>query len=282
MARYLKQKKKNRTGPVILLILLLLIMVACVVVILIEWNKWFPNSDFDSSVYHNTESLHAVTDIPLPSGDLQTGSQPVSEAADAPLAENPVKFEDLQAINDDVYAWVYVPGTNVDYPIFQSAVDEDDNLYLHHNIYKKFEFQGVVYSQKANSKEFTDRVTVIYGHNMLNDSMFSTLDMFLDRTFFDEHPYFYIYTPGHILTYEIVSAHQYDKRHILNSFDFSNDEIYQEWLDMISNPKTLVSNVRDGVKLSLESRIVTLSTCINHGTARYLIQGVLVNDEPTK
>lgn len=279
MAKYLKKEKKNKTGLILLLIFLLLMIAAAITVIIIEWNKWFPKSDFDPSAFHASETLATGSEISIPT---VSGSEEVPESTEPGPPDNPVKFADLQAINSDVYAWIYVPDTCVDYPVFQSTGKEDDNLYLHHNIYKEYEYQGAVYTQKANAKDFTDRVTIIYGHNMLNDSMFSTLDEFYDKTFFEEHPNFFIYTPGHILTYQIVSVHQYDKRHILNSFDFSKDEVFQDWLDMIRNPKAFFAHVRDGIELDLNSRIVTLSTCMNHGTARFLIEGVLISDEPTK
>lgn len=276
MAKYLKKENNSRKKWRIL-IPLFLVMAVCVGVIVYELVRQYAHSDFNPLDYRSTETLSDGTESTLPT--IPDGPAATTEP---PLPVNPIRFDDLRAINPDVYAWVSVPDTGIEYPIFQSSQDEDDNYYLHRNIYKEYEFQGVIYTQKGNSKDFTDRVTVVYGHNMLNDSMFSNLDMFLDETFFDEHPNFYIYTPGHILTYEIVSAHQYDKRHILNSFDFSDDEVFQSWLDMIQNPKTFRSHVREGIELDLDSRIVTLSTCINSRTARYLIQGVLINDEPTQ
>lgn len=284
MAKYLKKKPKKRR-LVILLIVLLLVIAVCIGVIIYELNKWMPGDAMDYDAFHSpalsTQEQKTPTPYrPGPAPTAEDGTPVVSEAVE--LNENPIRFDDLRAVSDDIYAWVYVPGTEVDYPVLQSKADVDDNFYLHRNIYGEYEYQGSVYSQKMNAKDFSDRVTVIYGHNMLNNSMFSTLIDFLDETFFDEHPYFYIYTPGHILTYQIVSAHQYDKRHILNSFDFSDDEDFQGWLDMIQNPKTFRAHVRSGIELTLDSRIVTLSTCINHGTNRYLIQGVLISDEPTK
>lgn len=276
MAKYLKKENNSRKKRRIL-IPLFLVMAVCVGVIVYELVRQYAHSDFNPLDYRSTETLSDGTESTLPT--IPDGPAATTEP---PLPVNPIRFDDLQAINPDVYAWVSVPDTGIEYPIFQSNQDEDDNYYLHRNIYKEYEYQGVVYTQKANAKDFSDRVTVVYGHNMLNDSMFSNLDMFLDETFFDEHPYFYIYTPGHILTYEIVSAHQYDKRHILNSFDFSEDEVFQSWLDMIQNPKTFRCHVREGIELDLDSRIVTLCTCINSCTARYLIQGVLINDEPTQ
>ena len=113
-------------------------------------------------------------------------------------------------------------------------------------------------------------------------SMFAGLHKYEDKTFFDENPYFYIYTPGHKLTYEVASALIYDDRHIMNSFDFKDDAVFQDWLDQAKNPRSLNSNVRDSVNLGLDSKLVVLSTCLNYGDGRYLVQGVLVSDEKTE
>ncbi len=197
------------------------------------------------------------------------------------LQENPIDFDRLQKLNRDIYAWIYIPNTGIDLPVFQASADKDDNFYMYHNAEEEYEFKGSIYSQRLNKKDFSDPVTVLYGHHMLDDSMFSNLHYFMDQKFFEDNEYFYIYTPGHILTYRIVSAHEYDERHILNSFDFSKEKIFRDYLDYIMEPRTMVANVRDSVVLTTQDRIVTLSTCTEGGSARYLLQGVLINDEPT-
>ena len=63
-------------------------------------------------------------------------------------------------MNPDVYAWIWIPGTNVDYPILQSET-EPDEYYLNHTIEKKEGLPGTIYTEKYNSKEFTDPVTII-------------------------------------------------------------------------------------------------------------------------
>ncbi|MCQ2514532.1 MAG: class B sortase [Ruminococcus sp.] len=196
------------------------------------------------------------------------------------LAENPIDFEELQDINDEIYSWIYVPDTNVNYPVVQSL--ESDNYYLDKSIYKNYRFAGAIYSQFCNNTNYLDRVTVLYGHNMADGSMFNTLHKFEDEDFFDEHEYFYVYTTDRKLTYRIVSAFQYDDRHIMNSFDFSKDSVFQEYLDMIRAPHSALKNVREGIELTTNDKILTLSTCLNSGYGRYLVQGVLINDERTK
>ena len=183
------------------------------------------------------------------------------DKVDTDTKENLVNLEELSAMNPDIYSWIYIPDTNVNYPVAQS--EEEDNFYLDHDVYKNYSFPGTIYTQSCNSLSYNDRVTVLYGHNMLNGSMFAT-------------------TADRKLTYEVVSAFEYDSRHIMNSFDFKDDAVFQDWLDQAKNPRSLNSNVRDSVNLGLDSKLVVLSTCLNYGDGRYLVQGVLVSDEKTE
>ncbi|MBQ9413813.1 MAG: class B sortase [Clostridia bacterium] len=207
---------------------------------------------------------------------------PAETTTTAPLPDNPVDFKTLQTTNPDVYAWLYIPNTNIDYPVAQSS-DMGDDFYLDHNIYREYEFAGMIFSEKQNGRTFLSRNTVLYGHNMLNGTMFRTLHYFEDEEFFNANPVFYIYTPGHILTYTIFSAYEYDDRHLLNSFDYHNDQVWEEYLAYARNPKSMVALTRPDVPVTKSDRIVTLSTCVGYnGNMRYLVQGVLTDDQPTK
>ncbi len=198
------------------------------------------------------------------------------------VIDNPIDFKSLQKTNKEVFAWLYVPGTKVDYPLLQS--EERDDYYLHKDIYGNYSYSGSIYAEYCNRTEMTDRVTVLYGHNMINGSMFATLHKFEDEDFFEKHKYFYIYTPERKLTYEIVSAHNYDDRHIMNSFNFSENKVFKDYLKMIQNPRSSVKNVRKTLdhKLTVKDRVVTLSTCLNSGQGRFLVQGVLIKNELTE
>ncbi len=180
--------------------------------------------------------------------------------------------------NPEVYSWIYIPDTSISLPVCQSK--EDDNFYLSHDVYKDYSFPGAIYSQSMNKTDYSDRVTVLYGHNMANGSMFGNLHMFSDEDFFNSHPYFYVYTKDRKLTYEVISAHPYDSRHIMYSYDFSKDDVFKSWLDNAQNPHASFYNTRP-VSLNLNSKILVLSTCANSGDGRYLVQGVLINDEKT-
>lgn len=194
-----------------------------------------------------------------------------------------LNFDELTDINTDIYAWIYIPGTNVDYPVAQNVSGGDDSFYLSHNIYKEYQFSGTIYSEHMNSLDFHDPVTVLYGHNMLNGSMFATLHYFAEEDFFNKHTTCFVQTKDKLYTYLIYAAYVYDDRHIMNSFDFSNESVLLEYLDSTLNPRTYSGFVREGVKLDKNSKILTLSTCTNGGgNTRYLVQGVLVNEQPRK
>ena len=201
------------------------------------------------------------------------------------LPQNPVDFNSLKVENPDIYAWITIPNTDVNLPILQST--EDDLFYLDHDQDKNPSAAGALFSQSANSTDFSDPVTVVYGHVMAGSNLFfHDLHNFEDADFFAQNKEFTVYTPGHILTYEVVAAYEYDNRHILNSFDFSNATTLQGYFDSVLNPSSLKRNVREGVTLTAGTdKILQLSTCVLSGdssSVRYIVTGVLRDDQPTR
>lgn len=190
----------------------------------------------------------------------------------------PIDFQTLQKENPDIYAWIRVPGTEVDYPIAQSPTD--NTYYLNHTISGEKKAEGSIFTENYNVKEFTDPNTVIYGHDMKNGSMFQSLHRYMDREFFDENREILIYLPDQILHYKIFAAYLYDNRHLLHSFDFHDQKVYRQYLNGIFSMRDIRAFVDKDVKVTAENRIITLSTCYaGMAEKRYLVQGVLENIE---
>lgn len=120
----------------------------------------------------------------------------------------------------------------------------DDNYYLNHNERRESSVEGAAYTQCANSRDFGDPMTLIYGHQVAGDGMFTTLHYFEDPDFFQEHDTMYIYTEDRVLTYRIIAAYQYDDRHILNSHDFSKPEVLQEYFATVTDPASMLVKYR--------------------------------------
>lgn len=184
---------------------------------------------------------------------------------------NPVDWDKLLATNADVYAWIRVPGTNIDYPILQASTGKDDDFYLHHDIKKKYSFAGCIYTRRANRKDLSDRLTVLYGHNMINGSMFGTLRRFEDADFFKNHKEFYIYMPQKILKYRIVAYMIQDDTDILERYEANNELGLEVYVKEFKQAR----NIRKKEKIKPDDSIVTLSSCDSKSGNRRLLQGVL-------
>ena len=307
-----EQDKNSGKGNAWLLacIAFLLIVIAGIVWLVVHFkNTSAANSAYDElaantvvaeqSADPNSTSADEVTDVqPVeessgglsPEGLAQAGgeedeSEEVADARNTEAADEApdkgIDWDKLHETNADIYAWIYVPGTSVDYPVLQHPTDNE--FYLMHNLDKSYGYPGVIYTEDYNSKDFTDPNTVLYGHNMDNTTMFSTLHKFSDPKMFETPHYIYIYTEdGRTLVYEIFAAYEYPSIHLLINFDVKNEYIYEQYLRNIGNmdlTSTGVANIRHDITPTINDRIITLSTCTTDHDAneRFLVVGVLLN-----
>ena len=168
--------------------------------------------------------------------------------------------------NEDIYAWIYIPDTEIDYPVFQHP--GDNSYYLNHNLDGSRGYPGCIYTEDYNNKDFSDPDTVLYGHNMKDGAMFAGLRNYSDSEYMEAHPYVYIYTEDGMLVYEIFAAYQAGDGHILYVHDgFKDRKVFEECV------------LKKGAEVTADSRILTMSTCISgRPENRFLVQGVLLND----
>ena len=197
---------------------------------------------------------------------------------EGPEYVSPIDFEELQKLNADIYAWIEIPGTAINYPVVQSP--DDDGYYLNHTIEGQEGYPGAIYTERQNAKDFSDYNTVIYGHNMKDVSMFMGLHAYEDPQYLKEYNEVIIYTPNHQYTYRIFAAVIYNNRHILNSYDFGNEEQRQLYLDSIYASRTMQSSIDDSVEVDTQSKLLTLSTGIGgQPNQRFLVEAVLTNEK---
>lgn len=192
-------------------------------------------------------------------------------------ADLPVNITEIQKEMPDVYGWIEIPGTKVNYAIVQR---EDDNLYyLDKTPDGNKNIEGSIFSEDYNRRDFIDPVTVLYGHNMKNGDMFGELHLFEDKSFFDANRDIYIYLKDKKLTYRIFAAVLFDNRHIMQSYDFSGEDAFLPFIKEIKNIRNMRSNVDGDISILSTDKILTLSTCHGMGSDyRYLVLGVLQNN----
>ena len=247
------------------------------------WQVWqadraYQNAQEDMVV---NSSSHKDRSADSAAGSSEFDGQRDGEAARLPEGifldlKNPIDFKKLAEINPELYAWIRIPDTNIDYPVAQRLVPGEDNFYLDHDLYGEWRVAGCIYTEACNSRDFTDPNTVLYGHNMKNGSMFQNLHKFEDPEFFEKHEYFYIYTAKKVLIYRVFAAYTSDDSHIMGSYHFDDKEVFGHYLESILQGRSMDARIRQEVTLTDQDRIVTLSTCsAGEPKHRYIVQGVL-------
>lgn len=178
--------------------------------------------------------------------------------------ERKIDFDALLKRNSDVIGWLYIPETSIDEPILKGA---NNDTYLRTDIDKNSNIAGTLFIDERNNKDFKDKNTIIYGHNMKNSSRFHDLRHFVKDDYFAEHKEIYIYLPdGQIYVYDIISANEIHAESSLYSINNSNEFIAD----------IFASSLQKREVSEYGKPLVMLSTCYASGSdQRYVVFGQL-------
>ena len=174
------------------------------------------------------------------------------------LVEEDYEFEELiedNEINDDTIGWITIEGTSIDYPIVQAG---DNCYYLTHDCNCCESKYGSIFMDYHNAADFSDKHTILYGHNMKNGSMFHDLNDYSSHVYLDEHTYIKVYSQGVYRKWAIFSTYstEPDFNYLQTAFD--SPEEYSIFLNALLSH----SEFNDlKVQVSAEDKILTLSTC---------------------
>lgn len=279
---------KNEKLQIALIILCTLIFIGCaiwLILYLVDAGKGAKQADSLKAEYIMVEGEPMDGEVSQPGEPIDTeepkdkviiDGREYDDFAELDVSERKIDFASMQAdVNEDIYAWVYVPGTKVDYPILQRSGNND--FYLDHDLNGKKASCGSIYTENYNEKDFNDNHTVVYGHNMKNGSMFKSLRNYDDKDFFEENKYIYIYTEADTRVYEIFGAYEYTDEHLLLNYKTDNAGGFQKYLDMVKKQPDASGHFNRELTVNSSDKIITLSTCISgKDGSRYLVQGKLI------
>lgn len=171
-----------------------------------------------------------------------------------------VDFSILKQENQDIVAWIYCENTPINYPVLQS---NDNEYYLRRLINGEYNTAGSIFMDYRNHSNMNDDNTIIYGHNMKNDTMFGTLTKYKEQEYYENNRIMYLFTPEKNYMIELFAGctisvdsdvynlSQINKEEIINESDFKSDIIVED-----------------------EDKTITLSTCsYDYDGARYIIMG---------
>ncbi len=152
-------------------------------------------------------------------GIIQANTATESEADIVQNAEtSAIDFAALKEKNPDIFAWIHIPDTQINYPVLQS--EEADDFYESHNAYGQEDHSGAVYIELANLTSMCDFNTVLHGKTEPDESgLFADLYRFADPDFFEEHELIYLYVDGNVSTYEIFAAYERENTSLIRTYD---------------------------------------------------------------
>ena len=285
-------KSKNRIIWIMIIVLSLILLAAVLYRARVVYKENKAEQDYDgvrSFVKISADSIDASEDGEDDSDSGPTKAERIEAFLDT--GNNREKYEyylkdvrpDFAAMEDknsDVIAYVEIPETGISYPILQNV---DDSYYLKNSFAKNDDTFGAIYIENCNSADWSDPITVVYGHHLSNGSLFGKLTEYKKKEYCEANPYFIIYTKDGVSVYEIVVTSKYSTDYLLNSafsedesgnmtFDGIDDGLGIELIDQIKaygKDKAYVTQS----EVTKEDKIVILSTCCDNSTRRFLVVG---------
>lgn len=176
-----------------------------------------------------------------------------------------VDFNRLKAINPDVVGWLSMKDTVIDYPVVKG---NDNEYYLNHLYTGEWNSLGTLFVDFRNYDLFTDRNTVIYGHSMLNGSMFFILEKYEKQSFYEEHKEFLFETPDKKYKLLPFAGKIMDGKEAFVEFDFDSDDDFYNYIDYFIRNSTF----RSDVEFTAQDKVVMMIKCSDDfEDARYVL-----------
>lgn len=174
----------------------------------------------------------------------------------------------LASRNPDYSFWLWIPGTNISYPVVRTPVP---GYYLNHTFSGKENPCGAIFCHETEAGETEDNI-IVYGHNMKDGSMFADLKQYIDEAFWETHPYIWIYRQEKWQRYAIFSCQIVeDEDDSAYCRYFSDSDEKQAYLAKMKERSLYSTEVQPQITDSL----MTLSTCFGK-RKRVIVQAVLL------
>jgi len=270
----LKSNPIRDTIIIILILISLAASIALATMIGIELTNRSQGRDFFSTMYLtyvqppiqvNYDSTNAIQAQEL--GPANPAPLPSIDPAPARL-----DFSGIIRSFPDVVAWIVLDNTVINYPVVQG---NDNAFYLTHLPNGKEHIMGSIFMDYRNASNFSDKNTIIYGHNMASGDMFAVLNNYYNQTFYEAHPTMKIMTPHNHYTLTLFAAYTINSAVETIPINFNNNQAFKDFITQAIQR----SDFNAHVEANNADRLVTLVTCTNFGppSYRYIVIGRLVN-----
>lgn len=244
------------------ILMLVLFIVFCVSAI--NFGKSFLEYRKGNKIYDTALEFTVTADTPV---------APEEEKDALKRTYKDIDFAGLQVVNTDVIGWIQIADTPVDYPLLDAA---DNQYYLNHTYDRQWSSYGSIFLEPRNNPDLSEKHLVIYGHNMVNESMFGSLLAYKQQEYADSHNTITICMPGKDLTYRVFSAYTAHVDSVTYRMSFSDDASFTEMTNYMKENSVIYSDAMPAAG----DQILTLSTCTPEGAKKYrfVVNAVLIED----
>ena len=291
-----KKSSKGIITTIVIVVMLLIIMALVAFIAYLLGNGALRDSEGDktqtegsveapeSEAVEETQTTDAVTDA-----DTQAMIETVMAADtrkrppewygnldDSGSPDRYIDFEKLRKQCPDIYAWIEIPGTDIDYPIAYCE-DSVDPYWYTHDIDGNPDKAGMIITDSMNRNDFSDPETLIYGQAPDDGTMFAQLSKFKDPEFFKTHDRIIIHMPDAQLIYKVYACYTGSSDHILINNDFNDPIQFMKFFDSIGEIRDLSMNIREDAKPMLGDHAIALVTHCSDETKRLFVHAVLAD-----
>lgn len=170
--------------------------------------------------------------------------------------------------HSDSVAWLYIPDTNIDYPIMQS---DDNDYYAHRATDGSYLYAGSLFMDYRCSSDFSDFNSVIYGHNIGNGTMFADIPNYENEEYFMNHSYGWQTTGDEVWLIGFFA--------VVRTSDTSGlylaDPTFEEWDNQLRN----CASIYKEIEVTESDHLLMLSTCTSaEGNNRTILVGKIIEE----
>ena len=200
-------------------------------------------------------------------GDSQSTTEKTPEPVYVPEPDTiSVDLAGLKAKYPDVKGYIYAANTGISYAIVKGS---DNTFYLDHGIDGSKNNNGAIFIETLCDGNFGSQNTIIYGHHMKSGRMFAPLEKYKNQSYYDAHPYMYIYTESQNYRIDLFAGCVVE-----GDADIYATSVSADVLANYVAKSTFKSKIGTPT-----GKIVTLSTCdytSGYSDPRYVVLGQLV------
>lgn len=175
--------------------------------------------------------------------------------------------EDNREILPNMVAWLTVEDVSIDYPVMQG----NDNIeFLNKNPFGDYSLSGSIFVDSRNTKDFSDKYNILYGHHMEGGGMFGVLDEYYKEGFLEQHNKGTLTVDDKVYKIRLFAIFQTDATNdVVFSVETPVEKIYEY-------AKKNSEHIDDSYVFKKTDKLIALSTCrYPDTTERTVVLGVI-------